>query len=561
MKKKVIYNTVQKFSTLKEMISLAVKQAGEKIAFKHTSDNEVILHTYSDFSNDIHSIGTALAELGVVGGKHIACIGANSYKWLCTYLSSLCGDNVHVPIDKELPEKDILNVLKNSESKVVFFDKRYFDLFVRNRDALGLEVLVCFDITEDTDGVLSFNKLLKHGYELYKNGNTEYSSRQSDLDSLKMLVYTSGTTGNAKGVMLSERNLVCSVYYGLHVATVDTCCLSVLPYHHVYEAVSGILVALHKHVTICINDSLTMVLKNIQLFKPTYIYLVPAFAEIFYKRIWANAESTGKDKVLKIMIKVSNGLRKVGIDLRRKLFSSIHTNFGGNLEKIVCGGAPIRAEIGDFFNSIGITLLNGYGITECSPLVSVNQEHFNDCSTVGLPLPCVEVKISEPNEEGIGEICVKGEIVMIGYYKNEEETAKVLKDGWFYTGDYGTVNKYGQISITGRKKNLIVLDNGKNIYPEEIENYIMNINYISEVIVSGIKDGDSDVGLSAEVYLNKEEVAKFESEDIESKLKKDIMEELKELPSYKNISKIIIRKEPFIKTTSNKIKRQNAMTK
>ena len=356
--------------------------------------------------------------------------------------------------------------------------------------------------------------------------------------------------------MLTEHNLVSAVYYGLQVAEVKTRCLSVLPYHHTYEAVVGILVHLHHHSTICINDSLKNVLKNLQTFKPDYIYLVPAFTEVFYKNIWANAKKTGKDKLLKIMIPVSNALRKVGIDLRRKLFKSIHEAFGGNLEEIICGGAPIRPEIGKFFNDIGVMLLNGYGISECSPLVSVNRPRFNDSSTVGVILPCCEVKIENPNEDGDGEIWVKGDIVMMGYYKDPERTEKVLKDGWFNTEDYGKINKKGQLVINGRKKNVIVLNNGKNIYPEEIENYVLRVPYVQETIVKAIKNEiGQEISLCAEVFLNQEKLEELQIKDVEETLKKDITKVTRELPSYKHITKVEIRKTEFIKTTTNKIKR------
>ena len=356
--------------------------------------------------------------------------------------------------------------------------------------------------------------------------------------------------------MLTEHNLISIVNYGLQVADIKTKCLSVLPYHHTYEAVAGILVELHKHCCICINDSLKNVLKNLQLFKPDFVYLVPAFAEVFYKNIWATAKKTKKDKALKAMIPVSNALRKTGIDLRYKLFKSIHDGLGGNLKEIVCGGAPIRPEVGKFFNDIGIMLLNGYGITECSPLVSVNRLKFNDSSTVGVILPCCEVKFENVNDEGDGEICVKGDIVMMGYYKEKEKTDRVLKDGWFNTEDYGHLTDKGQLVINGRKKNLIVLDNGKNIYPEEIEAIIIRIPYIKDVIVKGKKnDAGQEIALIAEVFLDEEEVKKMDVEDLQSKVKSDINEVCRPLPIYKKISGIEIREKEFEKTTTNKIKR------
>jgi long-chain acyl-CoA synthetase len=369
-------------------------------------------------------------------------------------------------------------------------------------------------------------------------------------------ILTVGKTGKAKGVMLSLSNLVNMVCYGLQIADVYERCLSVLPYHHTYESVVGILVAIHKRATICINDSLKNVLKNLNTFKPDYIYVVPAFTEKFYKSIWSNAEKSGKDKLLKIMIPVSNGLRKIGIDLRGVLFKSVHEAFGGNLREIVCGGAPIRPEIGKFFNDIGMMLLNGYGISECSPLVSVNREQLNDPSTVGVILPCCEVKIENPNEDGDGEIWVKGDIVMMGYYKEPEKTAKVLKDGWFNTEDYGRINKKGQLVINGRKKNVIVLNNGKNIYPEEIENYVMRVPYVQEAIVKAVKnDQGQEISLCAEVFLNQEKVKELGIENIEETLKKDISKVTKELPVWKRVTKTEIRETEFNKTTTNKIKR------
>ena len=340
------------------------------------------------------------------------------------------------------------------------------------------------------------------------------------------------------------------------MADIKTKCLSVLPYHHTYEAVVGILVALHKHAVICINDSLKNVLKNLQYFKPDYIYLVPAFTEVFYKNIWSNAKKQGKETGLKILIKLSNALRKVGIDKRDTFFKSIHEAFGGNLKQIVCGGAPIRPEIGKFFNDIGVMLLNGYGISECSPLVSVNRPKFNDSSTVGVILPCCQVEIRDKNAEGDGEIWVKGDIVMMGYYKDPERTQRVLKDGWFNTEDYGRINEKGQLVINGRKKNVIVLNNGKNIYPEEIENYILRIPYVQEAMVKAVKNKEGqEIALCAEVFLNKEKLEELQIENVEETLKRDIAKATKELPSYKHITEIEIRKTEFIKTTTNKIKR------
>lgn len=550
------YYDVKKVNSVKQLMEMAVNEAGDKIAFKYKKDKKVIEVTYKEFQNDTLYLGTALSSINVAN-KHIAVIGENSYDWVTVYLTVLKSEGVFVPIDKELPIDDIINVLENSDSEVLFFAKKYEKYLSELKERLpNIKYFIGFEQEKTEGNVLSYTEFKEKGKNLYEKGDKTYELMKSNENELKMLVYTSGTTGMSKGVMLSEHNLISIVYYGLQVSTVYDTCLSVLPYHHTYEAVAGILVSLHHHSTICINDNLKSVLKNLQLYKPDYIYVVPAFVEIFYKRIWATAKEGHKDGALKVLIKVSNLLRKVGIDLRRKLFSSVHEAFGGNLIKIVTGGAPIRAELGEFFDAIGINLINGYGITECSPLVSANMDGLNDCSTVGIPLPCCELKFEDITDEGDGEICVKGDIVMLGYYKNPELTKEVLQDGWFKTGDYGRLNSKGQLIITGRKKNLIVLNNGKNVFPEEIENYIMRIPYVQEVIVYGVKDKlGRETSLCAEAYLNEEKVKELKIENKEQTLKKDIAKECQELPVYKKIAKVVIRDKEFNKTTTNKIKR------
>lgn len=552
-------SNVTKISSIKEMLNLAVKEAGDKNAFEYRDEEEhdkIVKVTYKQFVKDTEELGTALASIGMQD-KHIAIIGENSYKWLTVYLTVLKSTGVFVPIDKELPCKDIINVLQHSDSDVLFYSKKYEKWIKEIKENVpNIKFFIGLSRTERDENVLSYDIFKENGKNVLEQGSKIYTDLQDDENKLKLLVYTSGTTGAPKGVMLTEHNLISVIYYGLQVTDIGDKCLSVLPYHHTYEAVAGILVELHKHSTVCINDSLKNVLKNLQLFKPDFIYLVPAFTEVFYKNIWNNAQKKGKDKALKKMIPISNGLRATGIDLRSKLFKSIHEAFGGNLKEIICGGAPIRPEIGKFFNDIGITLLNGYGITECSPLVSVNRIEFNDSNTVGVVLPCCEIKFENINSDGDGEICVKGDIVMKGYYKDEERTKKVLNDGWFNTEDYGSINKKGQLIINGRKKNLIVLDNGKNVYPEEIENYILGIDYVQEVVVKGMKNKiGQEVSLSAEVFLNDEKVNELNIKNIQKKLKEDIAEVCKELPTYKNITDIKIRKEEFEKTTTKKIKR------
>ncbi len=545
------------FDNIRHMLDLAVEEAGDKIAYKYIEKKEIKEVTFREFKMLTEYLGTALCDLGFADA-HIANIGVNSFKWITIYVTVLKSSGVYVPIDKELPETDIINVANSGEAEIMFYAKKFESFFKENRDKFpNIKYFIGLDREEDEGEFLSYDKFLQKGKELYEAGNRDYEKTGSDPHDLKLLVFTSGTTGNSKGVMLTEHNIKSGIYYGLQVSKVFDSCLSVLPYHHTYEAIPGILVAIHHHSTLCINDKLTNVLKNLQTFKPEYIYLVPAFVELFYKKIRATLKEKKIDGLFKVMMAVSNGLRKVGIDIRRKLFKSVIDNFGGNLKEIVCGGAPLRAEIGDFFDAIGIILFNGYGITECSPLVSVNRVECNDPTTVGMVLPCLEIDIVDKDSDGIGEICVKGDVVMKGYYKEPELTAEVLSDdGWFKTGDYGYMNKRGLLVITGRKKNLIVLSNGKNVYPEEIEEYIQGIPYIKEVVVYSVKDetGAEDA-LCAEIYADPEHELVKDNPDFAELVRRDVTEATKVLPKYKKIVKIKLREEPFIKNSSNKIKR------
>lgn len=553
---------VAPFTDFKDMLRQASEEAGDSIAVRYYRDyasKDVRDVTYNEFKRETEELGTGLASLGITD-SHVAMVSENSYQWILTYLTMLNSEGVYVPVDKELPFPEIMNILAHSDSKVVFFSKHYEQNFRDNVGSLPwIKYFVGIDLSpEDADErFISMSALMAKGAELLDSGDRSYLDLQPKDDELKMLVYTSGTTGTSKGVMLSLHNLVSSVYYGLQISTVYTTCLSVLPYHHTYEAVCGLLVSLHHHSTICVNDSLRHVAENLKFFKPDYIMLVPLFVENLYKKIQNTLESTGKAKLVNRMIGVSNNLRKVGVDMRKKFFKPLHDVFGGRLIKIVCGGAPIRPELAGFFDSIGINLINGYGITECSPLVSANRDYYNDYRSVGVHLPCVEVKIDEPNENGEGEILVKGDIVMMGYYKKPDVTAEVLsEDGWFRTGDYGRLNDEGQLFITGRKKNLIVLKNGKNVYPEEIEEYLSNIPYVEEVVVYAVKnESGEETALCAEIFPNEELLSGKTQEERHAAIKNAVEELNKTLPPYKKILKIKLRSTEFEKTTSKKIRR------
>ena len=551
-------SVLTKPESMKDLLQIAVNEAGDTIAYKYRTKDGIREVSYCQFQKETFWLGTGLNSLGMAKG-HIACVAENSYNWILTYLTALQSEGVFCPIDKELPEDDLVYVVNHGDDDIIFCDGKREEILRRNVERIpNVKYFVCFDREEDDGNFLSFNKLFEKGKELYENGDNGFADMQTkDIKAMKMLLYTSGTTGLAKGVMLSEHNLVSLVDSGLRIAVIREVGLSILPYHHSYEAVAGILVAIHNHSTLCINDSLKRVVKNLALYKPGYMYVVPAILEVLYRRMQASIEEKGKTKTIKIAIKLSRFLRSIGIDIRRKLFAELHNALGGNLEKIVCGSAPLRAEIADFFDDIGIIITNGYGITECSPLVSVNTEFDNDPRTVGYWVDCVDVRIDEPNEDGEGEICVKGGIVMLGYYKNEEATADAFtEDGYFRTGDYGKINDKKQIIITGRKKNIIILGNGKNIYPEELEDYIGGIPYVLENVVYAMRDEKgTETALCAECILDPDTLSNSNRAELQQRLKSDVFKALEQLPTYKQINTVIIRETPFVKTTTNKIKR------
>lgn len=546
-------NDTVKIDSIAHMMDLCVKDAGDKTAFMYKTGRNDNVHsvTYKEFADDILALEKGMAKVGIKK-THISILSENSYKWINVFISVLKSDSVFVPIDKELPFEDVLYVASHSDCRVLFFSAKYKKYLSEIMEKIpAIEYYIGLDEEEHDGKILSYKKLIELGRH---NPDTELNY-EKDIKAMKMIVYTSGTTGLAKGVMLSEHNLISMIYNGLRVATVYSRCLSVLPYHHTYEAVAGILVSMHNHSCICINENMKAVVKNLSLYKPDYMFVVPAILELFHKRIWANAKEGKKDKLLKIMIPFSNFLLSLGIDVRKKLFSSIHNALGGNFKSIMTGGAPVNPDLGDFFYSIGIPVVNGYGITECSPLISGNREKFNDWRTGGMVVPCLGIKFDDIQPSGDGEIVVKGDTVMLGYYKDEEKTKEVLKDGWFSTGDYGRMSDIGQLIITGRKKNLIVLTNGKNIFPEEIENYVMKVPYVAEAIVKSAKDKNGETALIAEVFLNADEVKKLDCDDIEKKLRNDITSVCEPLPKYKKISQIEIRDTEFEKTSTRKIKR------
>lgn len=557
-KKNYPYYKVRPCESIRAMLDSSEQIYKDKPAFRFTVNGKDCSVTYTEFKTAVDALGTAIYSLGF-GKSHIAIVAENSYKWVLSYVTALITESVVTPVDKELPEEDIANILNHSECDVVIYSSALSKKLDAIKDKLEtVKFRITMNGIPENDGAdTSIDELVANGVRLLEEGDTDFLDVKPDMHGLKQLIYTSGTTGKSKGVMLSQETLCFNIVKSQELMLITERCLSVLPYNHCYEATCGLLTMLHNGMTICVNESLRTIVPNMKKYKPTEMQIVPLFAEKFYSRIWETIESQGKTKKVRKGIKLSNALLKLGIDKRESLFKQIREAFGGELKILICGGAPLKPHLTEFFESIGIVMINGYGITECGPLISINRPEYHNFKSVGLPLKDTEVKIFEPNENGEGEIIVKGKNVMLGYYKNEEETKKVIKEGFFHTGDIGKIDKDGFIYITGRMKNVIILKNGKNIYPEEIEEQLLDIPLIKEVVVYAASVGnDDDKALGAEIFPNYELAAQLGISDIEAEIKAKVSELNKNQASYKVIKQFKFRKEEFAKTTSKKIKRQ-----
>ncbi len=536
---KGIYKSDIEYSDLKDMINGVASRFGEETAFKYETKGVKTEITYQRFKNDINGFGAYLFSKGFNGDKKIAVLGENSYNWIVTYFSVVNGGNVIIPLDKELKPNELLVLLNSSETDVLVYSK-HKQKAVDEMVEAGLNVpnLICMTEMED---------LCQEGQEIIANGNSEYLDVKIDVEKMCAIIYTSGTTGTPKGVMLNHKNLTRDAYLSISCSKIPRDTVAVLPLNHTFGFMACILCQVWMGYSTFITSSLKTFMRDVKEHRPAHISVVPLFVESIYKNIWKNAEKQGKAGLLKKLIKVSNGMRKVGIDMRRTLFKTVLDNFGGNLEMIISGGAPIDDIYMKGLEDFGITIINGYGITECSPIVALNRVECVKYGTVGKAIPTVQVKIENPNEDGEGEVWVKGDIVMMGYYNMEEETNEVLKDGWFNTGDIGKMIDGEFLSITGRKKNLIILANGKNVYPEELEFLVSHVENVTECLVY-----EEDDMIAVEIYTDVEE----NREEVKENIKKGIQELNNTLADYKKIRKIKFRSVEFEKTTTKKIKRQ-----
>ncbi len=532
-------------------------------------DKEVRKVTFAQWRDDVRNLGTALICNGLREEK-VAIVGENSYGWCCSFFAVMAIGAVTVPVDKELPIEDIDGIITTTDCKAVIFGKASeakIKEILLNGGLKTVRRLISVnpesslrDAELDGKSISSLAEMQQNGERAYAEGNNSYYDYRIDVNKLASIVFTSGTTGKGKGVMLSQANIALDMTLGMYNFDITRKTLHVLPPHHTFGSTVNYVGHLAQGCEVYISSGIKHVSDEIREQQPTHLILVPAFLEVMNRKIWTTARKEGKEMLLKVMMKVSDSLRVLGIDIRKKLFSSVLKAFGGKLELIICGGAKLDEEIINTFDSLGITILNGYGITECSPLISANRNRYRKPGSVGTPILACRVKIDNPDENGEGEICVKGPNVMLGYYNNPEATAEVFdKDGFFHTGDYGKLDEEGWIYITGRKKNLIILSNGKNVYPEEIEADLQKVEGVAEVVVYA---GESRVQkdrftIVAEIFPDSELLADKGIEDMQSYFEEQVKNLNAKMPPYKAVKRVKLRDSEFQKNTSRKITRFN----
>lgn len=555
-----LYESIE-FYNIREVIKHAASEYPGNIAFiiKEKIDDEVNYKriTYKEFDKQIDSLGTKFIDMGLKD-KRIAVIGKNRYEWMLTYFAAVNGTGVVVPLDKGLPEKEIESSLVRSKADAIVFEKSYSEVIKKiiENGKTQIKEFICMDEQED---FICIKSLVEEGEKLLKSGNKSFIKAEIDNNKMSILLFTSGTTSAAKAVMLSHRNIafdITAMTKCEDIRSTDTN-MAFLPFHHTFGC-TGILMFLSKGATNVFCDGLRYIQKNLVEYQVSAFVCVPLLIESIYKKIWQTIDKTGQTRKVNFGIKLSNFLLKFKIDIRKKLFKQIYDQLGGKIRSVISGASGLDPKVADGFKAFGLSVIQGYGLTETSPCIAAESVKACKSGSIGLPIPGVEIKINNPNEEGIGEIITKGPNVMLGYYENEEETNKVLKEGWFHTGDLAYMDNEGFIFITGREKNVIVLKNGKNVYPEELENLVGNLPYVKENMVYGKEKGD-DLVVSAKVVYDPELFKDKTQDEIQETIWVDIKKINQTMPNYKHIKNLIITDKEMIKTTTAKVKRYEEM--
>lgn len=560
------------YKTIKEVFDMAREKYSDNIFMleKFTSKGEFTEITYKEFANDVIALGTALTKKYNLKDERVVIIGENTYHWYVSYMAMLCGVGIAVPVDKELPINEIENVIKRARATAVIYSTKKADVIKKVEDKLP-QVKYFIQMNSDDKLVgreVGFNTVIEQGKKIIEKGDNSFTKIEIDPEEFKVLIFTSGTTSNSKGVMLCNRNLAQNInavnpYVKIHETDRF---FSILPLHHTYESTIGFLLPVARGSSIAVCQGLKYIVPNLKETKPTALLAVPLLIENLYKKINQTIDKSGKTAMVNSMMQITNALKNVGVDIKKTVFKEIYENLGGKLRFVVSAAAPIDPKVGKWMQDLGIIFLQGYGLTETAPIAALTPQYDTRVGSAGKAVTCAELKIDNPNEKGEGEVLIKSETLMLGYYEDQKATDEVIEtdeegNRWFHSGDVGYLDKDGFLYITGRIKNVIVTQNGKNIYPEEIELMLGNIPEIKECMVYGKEiEGEKELIITAKVIPNLEEIQKEHKGELTDEQIHDIIwEKIKEvnhkLTSYKAIKKLEIKKDEFAKTTTMKIKR------
>ena len=553
---------------LKDMLKKSGEKYGEKNAYKiRLEKNKYKTYTHKDVRQMINYLGTRLIDLGLKN-KRIAVIGENRYEWEIAYLSIVCGTGIVVPLDKSLPQNELEKVIERSGVEAIFYSEKYTDILktIVGRGIGKLKTLISMDLKHHTEGIYSQNELISEGKKLVESGNKSFIDATIDNEKMSIMLFTSGTTSDSKIVALSHKNLVSNlmdIASSLDINSSDVF-LSFLPLHHVFECTVGFLFSLYAGAETVFCDGIRYIVDNLKEYKVSVMASVPAIYERIFKIIRREiARSNNLEEILENEEKYKNS----SMEEKKKVFKDIHDMLGGNIKLLISGAASLDKEIEEKYRNLGLNLVQGYGLTETSPVIGIGTNKYHKVGSIGKTVPSVEAKVVDCNKEGIGELIVKGPNIMIGYYQNEEATKKAIVDGWFYTGDLARIDEEGYIFICGRKKNVIVLKNGKNIYPEEMENLINKIEGVEESFIYGkqLSSDKENIKIYAKIVYDEEVVKNAYKVQSKEEIHREIANKIREInslmPKYKAIRGFSLTKEPLIKTTTNKLKRQQNLEK
>lgn len=562
---------------LKDMLETTVARFPERTLFKQKFNrNEPFREiTFRQVLDDVYALGTAFLDLGL-REKKIGVIGKNSYQWCETYLAVTGGVGVIVPLDKELHEEELKQLtVKGELSAVITVENKYYETFkaIKESGESQLEYVINVAMEEDEslkDGYISWNKLRETGRKAVHNGDRKYIDAPVVNTDLSVILFTSGTTDVSKGVMLNQKNLVLDTYLAqtlLEVRQGEDTFFSILPLHHTYECTATFLECVYNGTTMAICQGLKYIVKDMQETRPNLLLGVPVIFENLYNKITRNVRKSGKEKQLNTLFRINRVTKKIGLDISKQATKQITELFGGELRSVICGGAAVDGDILDYFGDLGFRSVQGYGLTECSPVIALNPDNakFINNKSAGYLFPLSECKIVDKDEDGFGEICFRGPTVMMGYYKDPERTAQAIdSDGWYHTGDLGYIDEQEYVYITGRKKSIIITGNGKNVYPEELEFYLQKSEYISESMVWGDETNADPTrrGIYATIRVNKEAIedkfgTDYSKEQVTEFINREVDKANEKLPLFKKITHVIIREREFNKTTTHKILRRD----